>query len=253
MNRLEKAFAGKQAFIGFLTAGDPSFADTKKFILAMEEAGLDIVELGVPFSDPVAEGPKVQEANIRALSGGATLSGVLDMIASLRTESQIPLVLLTYLNPLFSYGYEAFFARCKEAGVDGVIIPDLPYDEKAEVEEYAKANGVAIISLLAPFSADRVRMIAAEAEGYAYIMPPPANASGKELGECEMLSIVRSVTKTPAVIEVDASSPAYLKGCAGSADGVILGGNVFVSLIEKFGKDAAEAIKAYIRDVKAAF
>ncbi len=246
MSRIKNAFADKKAFIGFITAGDPSLSDTKSFILAMEEAGLDLIELGVPFSDPVAEGVAVQEANIRALNAGATLDGVLNTVAEVRKSSQIPLVLLTYLNPLFSYGYDRFFARCNEVGVDAVLIPDLPFDEKGEIADIAKANGIEIISLFAPFDKARVEEIAKEAEGYAYIMPPPSHHTG--LSAKEVIDTISTVSDIPAVIEL--SRDELNKNAVADANGFIIGGNVFVGLIETYGKDAVSHIKSFIRDVK---
>ncbi len=248
MSRIKNAFADKKAFIGFITAGDPSFADTKSFILAMEKAGLDLIELGVPFSDPVAEGVAVQEANIRALNAGATLDGVLDTVEDVRKSSQIPLVLLTYLNPLFSYGYEAFFARCKVVGVDAVLIPDLPFDEKGEISDISKAHGIEIISLFAPFDKARVEEIAKDAEGYAYIMPPPSHHTG--LSTKEVIDTISAVSDIPAVIELSRDELLSNPDAVADADGFIIGGNVFVGLIETYGKDAVSHIKSFISEVK---
>ena len=152
MNRIAKAFAGGKAFIPFVTAGDPSADKTVEYILEMEKAGADLIELGIPFSDPTAEGPVIQAANLRALRGGMTTDGAFGIVEKVRQSSQIPLVFLTYLNPVFHYGYEAFFARCEAAGVDGIIIPDLPYEEKDEVARVAEPHGVHVISLVAPTS-----------------------------------------------------------------------------------------------------
>ncbi len=249
MSRIKNAFGDKKAFIGFITAGDPSFADTKSFIIAMEEAGLDLVELGVPFSDPVAEGVAVQDANIRALKAGATLDGVLDTVAALRKESQIPVVLLTYLNPIFSYGYESFFSRCRTVGVDGVLIPDLPYDEKKEIADVAKENGVEIISLFAPFDKARVKEIAKEAEGYAYVMPPPAHHIG--MSTDEVFDAISSVRNIPIVKELSQDELFSNPSSVSNADGFIIGGNVFVGMIEKYGTNATSHLKSFIEKVKA--
>ena len=170
MSNIEKAFHNKKAFIGFLTAGDPSLDKTEEFILTMAEAGADLIEIGIPFSDPIAEGIVIQEANIRSLSGGTTTDKVFAMVKSVREKTQVPLVFMTYLNPVHYYGYEAFFNRCREVGIDGIIIPDLPYDEKGEVADIADSFGVDLISMIAPTSRQRIQMIAKEGKGFLYIV-----------------------------------------------------------------------------------
>ena len=154
MSKLEKVFdtPNKKAFIGFLTAGDPDADSTVKFILEMEKAGADLIEIGIPFSDPTAEGVVIQEANIRSLSNGMTTDGVFEIVKRVREQSEIPLAFMTYVNPVFHYGYEKFFSKCEELGISAIIIPDVPYEEKAEVEAPAKAHGVKVISMIAPTS-----------------------------------------------------------------------------------------------------
>ena len=170
MTRIHNAFDGKKAFIGFVTAGDPNLDKTEEFVLEMERAGAGLVELGIPFSDPIAEGPVIQEANIRALKAGCTTDKLFDMVARLRRKTQIPLVFLAYLNTLFKYGYEKFCSKCEEVGIDGVIIPDMPYEEKGELADIAAAHNVDIISLVAPTSEDRIQMIAKDATGFIYVV-----------------------------------------------------------------------------------
>ena len=165
MSRIKNAFENKKAFIGFLTAGDPSLDKTEEFILEMERAGAALVEIGIPFSDPIAEGPVIQEANIRALSTGCTTDKVFNMVDSLRKKTNIPLVFLTYLNPIFKYGSDRFCKRCKEVGIDGLIIPDMPYEEKGELAKIAAEYAIELISLIAPTSTSRIEMIAKEAQG----------------------------------------------------------------------------------------
>ena len=160
MSNIRKAFEKGKAFIPFITAGDPSLEKTKEFILEMERAGADLIEVGIPFSDPIAEGIVIQEADIRALAAGTTTDKIFDMVRELREETQIPLVFMTYLNPVFHYGYEKFFSRCQEVGVDGIIIPDLPFEEKGELEEIAAVKGVDVISMIAPTSEERIQNIA---------------------------------------------------------------------------------------------
>ena len=154
--RIKDAFAGGKAFIAFITAGDPNLAATEEYILEMERAGADLIEIGIPFSDPIAEGVVIQEADLRALRSGTTTDKIFDMVGRLRQKTDMPLVLMGYLNPVFHYGYERFFARCEECGISGIIIPDLPYEEKGECEAIAAAHGVDVISMIAPTSESRM-------------------------------------------------------------------------------------------------
>ncbi|MBO6104371.1 MAG: tryptophan synthase subunit alpha, partial [Methanobrevibacter sp.] len=168
--KIADAFKDGKAFIGFLTAGDPTIEKTVEYVLAMEEAGCDLVEIGIPFSDPVAEGPVIQEANIRALSNNTNTDDVFEAIRQIREKSDVPLVFLTYINPVFYYGYDKFFKRCQELNVCGIISPDLPYDEKDEILEVTQKYGIDIISLIAPTSKERIQMIASEASGFIYVV-----------------------------------------------------------------------------------
>ncbi|MGX8686823.1 MAG: tryptophan synthase subunit alpha, partial [bacterium] len=158
------------AFIAFITAGDPDLESTKEFILTMEKAGADLIEIGIPFSDPIAEGPVIQEADIRALQSGTTTDRIFDMVLELREKTDMPLVFMGYLNPVFHYGYEKFFKRCEEAGISGIIIPDLPYEEKGECEGIARSHKVEVISMIAPTSEERIQAIASRAEGFLYVV-----------------------------------------------------------------------------------
>ena len=168
MSNIRKAFEGGKAFIPFITCGDPSLEITEQLVYAMEEAGADLIELGIPFSDPTAEGPVIQEANIRALSGGVTTDKVFDMVRKIRRKSSIPMVFMTYANVVFSYGTDRFMKTAKEVGMDGLILPDVPYEEKEEFDSVAKAYGLDLISLIAPTSEDRISMIAKDASGFVY-------------------------------------------------------------------------------------
>ena len=167
---IRDAFADGKAFIPFITAGDPDLASTKKFILAMEKAGADLIEIGIPFSDPIAEGIVIQEADIRALASGTTTDKIFDMVRELREETDMPLVFMGYLNPVFYYGYERFFTKCEEVGISGVIIPDLPFEEKDECADIAAAHGVDVISMIAPTSESRIGAIASQARGFLYVV-----------------------------------------------------------------------------------
>ena len=170
MNRIYKAFENKKAFIGFLTAGDPVIDKTVDYILDMEEAGASLIEIGIPFSDPIAEGPTIQEANVRALKNKVTTDDVFEMVKKVREKSDIPLCFMTYLNVVFHYGYDEFFKKCQEVGIDGIILPDLPYEESQEVKDVCYNYDVTLISMIAPTSKDRVEMIAKEAKGFIYLV-----------------------------------------------------------------------------------
>lgn len=254
MSKIQQAFSKGKAFIGFLTAGDPSAASTVEYILAMEEAGADLIEIGIPFSDPTAEGVVIQEANIRALKAGMTVDGVFGIVEQVRRKSQIPLVFLTYINPVFHYGYEAFLKECRRLGVDGLIIPDLPYEEKGELAPLAKSFGVDVISMIAPTSRSRIRQIAEEAEGFIYVvssMGVTGIRSEIETDLEQILGDIRKVTDTPAAIGFGINTPKQAETMAGCADGAIVG-SAIVRIIERYGDQAKEPLAAYVREMKAA-
>lgn len=254
MSRIADAFRDKKAFIGFLTAGDPSMEKTEEFILEMERAGADLVEIGIPFSDPIAEGVVIQDANIRALKAGATTERVFEMVSRVRRRAQIPLVFLTYLNPVFHYGYEKFFARCRDVGIDGIIIPDLPFEEKGEVAPLAAACGVDVISMIAPTSSQRIERIAGEVAGFLYVVSSMGvTGVRKEITtDLEgMLGAVRKATDLPAAVGFGISTPEQAAKIAAAADGVIVG-SAIVKIIEKHGEAAGPEIYEYVRSMKAA-
>ena len=168
MSRIQEAFIGKKAFIPFITCGDPDLETTEKLVYAMEEAGAALIELGIPFSDPTAEGPVIQAANLRALSGGVTTDKIFEMVEKIRRKTQIPLVFMTYANVVFSRGTENFVKRAAEIGIDGLILPDVPYEEKEEFDSVCRKYGLDLISLIAPTSHERIRMIAEKASGFVY-------------------------------------------------------------------------------------
>ncbi|MDY3919892.1 MAG: tryptophan synthase subunit alpha [Candidatus Limivivens sp.] len=254
MSRIAKAFQNQKAFIGFLTAGDPCMEKTEEFILEMERAGADLIEIGIPFSDPIAEGVVIQEANIRALSVGATTDRVFEMVADIRKKTRIPLVFLTYLNPVFHYGYERFFARCEETGIDGIIIPDMPFEEKGELEPFARAHGVDVISLIAPTSEQRIGEIASQGTGFLYIVSSMGVTGMRseittDLGA--ILEAVRKATDVPAAVGFGINTPEQAAKISRIADGVIVG-SAIVKIIEKYGAEAGPHLYEYVHSMKKA-
>lgn len=251
-NRIAKAFENKKAFIGFLTAGDPTFEQSYKNITAMIEAGADLVEIGIPFSDPIAEGPVIQNADVRALKSGMTTDRAFELAAMVRAKTDIPLVFMTYLNPVFKYGYDRFFARCAEIGMDGLICPDMPFEEKAEAEAAAKAHGISLISMIAPTSEARIKAIAEEAEGFLYIVSSLGVTGVRSEINTDLGAIMESVKKyarVPAAIGFGISTPEQAKRMSTLADGVIVG-SAIVRLVEKHGDRAADEIYKFVKSMK---
>ncbi len=249
----DKIFKEK-AFIPFITAGDPTAESTVKYILAMARAGADLIEVGIPFSDPIAEGIVIQEADIRALSGGMTTDGVFDIVKKVREQSNVPLAFMTYINPVFHYGYDKFFAKCKELDVCAVIIPDMPFEERAEIKDTAKEYGVKVIYLVAPTSHERVKSIAKEAEGFIYIVSSMGvtgvrNTISTNLSE--IVSAIREVTDTPCAIGFGISTPEQAQKMAGIADGAIVG-SAIVKMIGEYGENAEEKVYEYVKSMKKA-
>jgi tryptophan synthase alpha chain len=254
MSRIACALAGKKAFIGFVTAGDPSLEKTEEFVLEMVRAGADVVELGIPFSDPIAEGPVIQEANLRALRAGATVEKIFALVERLREKTQAPLVFLTYLNPVFRYGYDAFFRRCAEAGVDGVIIPDLPFEEQGEVRRASDAHDIDLISLVAPTSQERIAQIAAAARGFLYIVSSLGVTGARARIETDLASIIEAArphTRIPLAVGFGINTPAQAAEISRLADGVIVG-SAIVKLIAQHGGAAGPEVYRYVREMKAA-
>ncbi len=220
----------------------------------MEKAGADLIEIGIPFSDPTAEGVVIQEANIRSLSNGMTTDGVFGIVKKVREQSQIPLAFMTYVNPVFHYGYDKFFARCEELDVSAIIIPDVPYEEKAEVEDVAKIHNVKVISMIAPTSESRIRQIASEAEGFIYVVSSMGVTGVRSEIKTNLPAIVesiRTVTAVPCAIGFGISTPEQAKAMASISDGAIVG-SAIVKIIAKYGKDAAPYIREYVKSMKEA-
>ena len=254
MSRLQEVFEKGKAFVAFFFFFDPTAECTVDYILKMEKAGADLIEIGIPFSDPTAEGAVIQEASLRALQGGMTAEGVFHIVEEVRKSSSVPLALMTYLNPVFHYGYDAFFARCRSLGVDGIIVPDLPFEEKREAEEVAERFGVDVISLIAPTSRERIRLIAKEAKGFIYVVSSMGVTGVRSRITTDiagMVKEIRAVTDTPCAIGFGISTPKQAGEMARYADGVIVG-SAIVRLIEQYGEAAGEEIYRYVSDMKAA-
>ena len=249
---IKNAFDHGKAFIAFITAGDPDLESTKRFILEMERAGADLIEIGIPFSDPIAEGIVIQEADIRALKAGPTPGRIFDMVAELRKETDMPLAFMGYLNPVFYYGYDRFFSRCRDVGVSGVIIPDLPYEEKGECSSIAAFYGVDVVSLVAPTSKERIRTIASEAEGFLYVvssMGVTGMRSEITTDIASMMHEIREASDVPAAIGFGINTPEQAAAMAKVSDGAIVG-SAIIKIIDKYGKDAASPVGEYVKSMK---
>lgn len=252
--RIAKAFLDKKAFIPFLTGGDGGIEKTEEYIDAMIRAGADLIEIGIPFSDPIAEGIVIQEADIRALGAGTTTDDLFDMVSRIRQKTEIPLVFMTYLNPVFHYGYEKFFARCEEVGIDGVIVPDLPYEEKEEVKSCATPHRVTVISFVAPTSESRIAEIAKDAEGFLYVVSSMGVTGTR--GEittdlASMFNVIRENTDVPAAVGFGIHTPEQAAQIGRISDGVIVG-SAIVKLVKEYGDGAAPYIYEYVKKMKAA-
>ena len=252
MSNIYKAFSDGKAFIPFITCGDPDLETTGAAIRAMAANGADLIELGIPFSDPTAEGVVIQGANLRALRGGVTTDQIFDFVRALRKDVKIPFVFMTYANVVFSYGANAFISACAELGIDGLILPDLPYEEKDEFLPTCRKYGVDLISMIAPTSADRIAMIAKEAEGFLYIVSSLGVTGTRSEIKTDLASIVEVVrrnTKTPCAIGFGISTPEQAHKMAAIADGAIVG-SAIIKLLERYGKDAPDKIGTYVKSMK---
>ena len=252
MNKIHEAFKNRKAFIPFITCGDPDVDTTKAAILEMVKNGADLIEIGIPFSDPTAEGVVIQGANIRALKGGITTDKVFDMVADIRKEISIPLVFMTYANVIFSYGAEKFFDKCNKVGIDGIILPDIPFEEKGEFLDVADSHKVDLISLIAPTSDDRIAMIAREAKGFLYIVSSLGVTGTRSEITTDLDSIVKVVkenTSVPCAIGFGISTPQQANEMSQIADGVIVG-SAIINLLKKYKTEAPKYIGKYVKDMK---
>lgn len=251
MSKIQKAFEGKKAFIPFITCGDPDLETTEQLVYAMEKAGAALIELGIPFSDPTAEGPVIQDANIRALSRGVTTDKIFDMVEKIRKNTQIPLVFMTYANVVFSYGAERFIKKAAEIGMDGLILPDVPYEEKEEFDGICKQYGLDLVSLIAPTSHDRIKMIAKDASGFIYCVSSlgvtgTRSAITTDIGA--MVNLVKEVTDLPCAVGFGISTPEQAAKMCESADGAIVG-SAIVKICAKYGKDCVPHVAEYVKSM----
>lgn len=254
MSNIKKAFENGKAFIAFITCGDPDLDTTKKAVIAAVEGGADLIELGIPFSDPTAEGPVIQGANLRALSSGVTTDKIFDFVVDLRKEVSVPMVFMTYANVVYSYGSEKFISKSKEIGMDGLILPDLPFEEKEEFEDICSKYDIDLVSLIAPTSANRIAMIASQAKGFIYVVSSLGVTGTRSSITTDLDSIVKVIrenTDVPCAIGFGISTPEQAAKMSSISDGAIVG-SAIIKLLEKHGKDAPIYIKDYVKSMTAA-
>lgn len=252
MSDIKKAFENGKAFIAFFTCGDPDLETTAKAVREAVRNGADLIELGIPFSDPTAEGPVIQAANLRALKGGITTDKIFAFVRELRKDVDVPLVFMTYTNVVFSYGAEKFVSACQKCQIDGLILPDLPFEEKEEFHPICARYGVDLISMVAPTSEKRIAKIAGEAEGFLYVVSSlgvTGMRSEITTDISSMVGTIRENTRIPCAVGFGISSPEQARAMAEYADGVIVG-SAIVNIMEKYGKDAPQYVGAYVRKMK---
>ncbi len=252
MSHIAEAFKDGKAFIPFITCGYPDLETTKAIVRAAEKNGADIIELGIPFSDPTAEGPVIQGANVAALAGGVTTDKIFEMVKELRRDVKIPLVFMTYANVVYSYGTERFCKNSAEAGMDGLILADVPFEEKEEFEPACRANGLDFISLIAPTSEDRIAMIAREASGFIYIVSSLGVTGVRseittDIGA--MVKLVKENTDVPCAVGFGISTPEQAAKMAGLSDGAIVG-SAIIRIISQYGTEAPGPVGEYVKSMK---
>lgn len=252
MNRIKEVFANGKAFIPFVTAGDPTLEITERLVLEMAKAGADLIELGIPFSDPVAEGIVIQKADERALAAGTTTDKIFDMVHRIREKSNIPLAFMTYANPVFVYGADKFLANCSACGIDAIIVPDLPFEEKSEIRPFCEKYGVALISLIAPTSKERIGMIAAQAQGFVYCVSSIGVTGVRSeitTDIAQMISLVKAAQDIPCAVGFGISTPKQARTMAKNSDGVIIG-SAIVKLVAEYGENCIGPVRDYVAEMK---
>ena len=252
MNRIEHAFTNGKVLIGYFTAGDPSLDKISELICAMNDSGADIIEIGIPFSDPTAEGEVIYKANMRALDNGITVDDILNSIANAREKSDAVIVLLSYINPIFTYGYEKFFLNCMLAGVSGIVIPDLPFEERSEIEHFAKKYNISIISLVAPTSKSRIEKLVKESEGFVYLVSSlgVTGVRSNINGDLKQnIDLIKKYTTTPVAVGFGVSGPEQAKEISKICDGVIVG-SAIVKIIEEYGENSVPYVAEFVNKLK---
>lgn len=252
MNRISKAFSQGTAFIPFITGGDPDIETTEKLLYALYEAGADIIEIGIPFSDPIAEGPVIEAADERALRAGCTVDKLFDLVSRVRASIPIPLLFMTYYNPIFAYGVDRFTQRCSDCGLDGLIVPDLPFEERDELSGPCALHGLELISLIAPTSGERITAIAQNSGGFLYCVSSlGVTGERSELGGSARLMIeqAKQAADLPCAVGFGISSPEQAAEISAFADGVIIG-SAIVRIIAEYGRDSVEPVSSFARAIK---
>ena len=252
MSKIHQAFENGKAFIAFITCGDPDLETTAAVVRAAAANGADLIELGIPFSDPTAEGPVIQGANLRALQGGVTTDKIFDLVRELREDVSIPMVFMTYANVVYSYGAERFIRTCREIGIDGLILPDVPFEEKEEFLPLCHQYGVDLVSMIAPTSESRIADIAAEAEGFLYIVSSlgvTGTRSEITTDLASIVSVVRRHSRIPCAVGFGISTPEQAWKMADVSDGAIVG-SAIIKILEQYGRDAAPEVGKYVRSMK---
>lgn len=252
MSKITEVFKQGKALIPFITGGDPDMETTEKLIIAMAEAGADLIEIGIPFSDPIAEGVVIQEADERSLKNGCTTDQLFAMVAKVRCKTDIPLLFMTYFNPVFTYGKERFLSRCRQSGINGIIVPDLPFEEKEELRDVCEQNEIDLISMIAPTSGERITRIAREAQGFLYCVSSLGVTGVRSNISMDIAAIIRKareVTDIPCVIGFGISTPEQAGCMAAISDGVIVG-SAIVKLVAQYGRDSIAPVTEYVRAMK---
>lgn len=251
MSRIEEAFQKHKAFIAFITVGDPDLETTERVVHAAVENGADLIELGIPFSDPTAEGPVIMEADEVALKAGTTTDKVFELTKKLRETITVPMVYMTYANVVFSYGCEKFAQKAADAGIDGLILPDVPYEEKEEFTEVFDRYGLDLISMIAPTSEDRIAMIAKEAKGFIYMVSSlgvTGTRSEITTDISAMTDLVKKNSEVPCAVGFGISTPEQAARMAEFSDGAIVG-SAIIKIIAKYGKEAAGPVGEYVKEM----
>ena len=254
MSKIKDAFTKGKAFIPFISAGDHGIENTERYIRVMVKAGADMVEIGIPFSDPTAEGPVIQEASTRALSTGVKIHDIFDMVRRLRTGDDavtVPLVFMTYLNPIYVFGREKFFTLCEEVGISGVIVPDMPFEEKGELQEFTGKYDLKLISLIAPTSQERIQMIAKEAEGFIYVVSSLGVTGVRDtitIDVGQIIDMIRQVTDVPTAVGFGINKPEQVHQYTQIADGAIVG-SAIVRIVAQYGEQAGPKIYEYVSEM----